>query len=359
MLKQKFLLSLLTFLVCQPVLASTTFLQATQDNTLYESTNGLRSNGSGQHMFVGVTLELLTRRAVIAFEDLDSIPPDATITSVKLHLALSKENSDATIVELHRLTTSWGEGESVASEEEGRGANSENGDATWVHRRYPNLLWANHGGDFLPDPSAILAVDAVGQYTFGPTIDMAADVQHWLRNPDENFGWILIAGENSRTSKRFDTRENETKALRPVLEVSYTTTGTPFDFSGPWFDPSLDGEGYLVFQTPAGWLIYYFGYSSEGTFLWLVSDLVMLEDLVPGKPFDLRMLIGEPGTWTSPTPSTGLKTYGTLSVAFDTCTTGQFVLKGLEPDKTSNVIKIVGVDGTICVDQEEIEGQAQ
>jgi hypothetical protein len=35
---------------------------------------------------------------------------------------------------------------------------------------------------------------------------------------------------------------------------------------------------------------------------------------------------------------------------FDTCTTGEFVLDGLYGKKTSDVIKIVGVDGTICVE---------
>ena len=62
------------------------------------------------------------------------------------------------------------------------------------------------------------------------------------------------------------------------------------------------------------------------------------------------MLIGEPGTFTAPAPSTELKPYGTLSVTFDTCTSGEFVLDGLYGTKASDVVKIVGVDGTICVD---------
>ena len=60
------------------------------------------------------------------------------------------------------------------------------------------------------------------------------------------------------------------------------------------------------------------------------------------------MSIGNPGTFDAPTPSDELTPYGTLSVTFNTCTTGQFILDGLDGLKTSNVIKIVGVDGTNC-----------
>jgi hypothetical protein len=132
------------------------------------------------------------------------------------------------------------------------------------------------------------------------------------------------------------------------LEVTYTTTGSPFDHSGPWFDPTLDGEGYLVFQTTAGWLIYFFGYSADGKFMWLISNLVKLDELILGEPFLLPMLIGKPGTFEMPTPSDELTPYGILSVTLDSCTTGQFVLDGLDGKKTSNVIKLVDVDGTDC-----------
>ena len=115
------------------------------------------------------------------------------------------------------------------------------------------------------------------------------------------------------------------------------------------FDPALDGEGYLIYQTKAGWLIYYFGYSADGGTRWLISDLVKLDELVFGEPFELDMVYGEPGTFGEPTPSTELKPYGTLSVTFYDCLSGQFVLDGIDGKKTSDVTKLIGVDGTICV----------
>jgi hypothetical protein len=359
MIMRRVLTALLFACLCNPVWATKILLPATQDNTLYESGSGLFSNGSGQHMFAGVPNEPVRRRAVIAFKNIDNkIPEDATITSVKLYLHVSRETSDATIITLHKLTSDWGEGASQALPPEDIGANAEPGDATWVHTRWPNFEWSNAGGDFEEESSYAELVDGVGYYEFGPSPEMAKDVQLWLDNPAQNFGWILIAAENFLTEKRFDTRENEIEEFRPVLEISYSRTGTGFDYSGPWFDPALDGEGYLVFQTPEGWLFYYFGYSPEQTFLWLVSELVRLEDLVPGVAFELPMLVGEPGTFTAPAPSSELKPYGTLSVTFDTCTSGEFVLDGLHGVKTSNVIKIIGVDGTNCEEPEleDIQG---
>jgi hypothetical protein len=80
----------------------------------------------------------------------------------------------------------------------------------------------------------------------------------------------------------------------------------------------------------------------------LTSDLVKLDQLVPGVPFEMPMVIGKPGTFDNPTPSTELTPYGTLSVTFYDCGSGQFILDGLDGKKTSNVIKLIGVDGTSC-----------
>ena len=333
---------------CSLAVAETVFIEATQDNTLYESPSGRLSNGAGDYLFSGLTLERLKRRAVIAFKDLDAIPAGATISSAKLHMHVSRENSNPETIKMHRLTSDWGEGSSKALENEGGGANSENGDATWAHTFWPTFTWNNDGGDFLETPSTELLVSIVDHYTFGPTPDMAGDVQLWLDSPAQNNGWILIGDETVKSTRRFDSRENDIVANRPLLEVSYTTTGSPFDYSGPWFDPTLDGEGYLVYQTPAGWLIYYFGYSTDGQVLWLISNLVQLDQLILGEPFELSMAKSTPGTFTMPTPGSELTPYGTLSVTFYSCTTGQFILDGLDGLKTSNVIQLIGVDGTDC-----------
>jgi hypothetical protein len=353
----KSLPSLLLAFFCFPVMAETVFLEATRDNTLYESPSGRLSNGAGEHLFAGLTDEQLKRRAVIAFQDLSAIREGATITSVRLHLNLSKENSGPTVINVSRLTASWGEGASVASENEGRGANSEANDATWSHRFWDIIHWFSEGGDFNEAVSAQLTVDAPGRYTFESSETLVSDVQGWLDETHGNFGWILIGDETARSAKRFDSRENAVPANRPVLEVTFSTTGTSSDFSGLWYDATLDGEGYNVYQTPAGWLIYFFGYSADGEFLWLTSDLVRLKHLEFGVPFELPMLIGKPGSFEQPTPGSELVPYGTLKVTFTDCTNGLFELDGLDGPKTSAATKLVGIDGGSCQPPSDDESQ--
>jgi len=70
---------------------------------------------------------------VIAFKNLNPIPESATISSVKLHMHVSRQNSNPELVQLFRLTANRGEGTSKALENEGGRANSTTDDATWAH----------------------------------------------------------------------------------------------------------------------------------------------------------------------------------------------------------------------------------
>lgn len=51
---------------------------------------------------------------------------------------------------------------------------------------------------------------------------MVQDVQGWLDDPTNNFGWIVIADESTHTTaKRFGSRE-EASANRPKLLIYFT-----------------------------------------------------------------------------------------------------------------------------------------
>lgn len=329
-------------------LAETVFIEPTQDNTLYQHAQGNLSNGSGDHFFAGRTAAGDIRRGLISFKNLDAVPDNASIQSVKLHLRLSREDSPTTTLSLFRVTADWCEGESHAAGEEDDGAAAQAGDATWIWRFWPDQPWSVPGGDFAAVASGQAGADAIGLYTLGSSNGMVDDVRDWIDYPETNFGWILKATEGATSVKRFDSRSNPDAAGRPVLEVQYTLTGSASDYSGLWYDPALDGEGYIVYKTPFGWLMYYFGYSTAGEFLWVASDLVTLDQLVFGQPIEFPMLIGVPGTFNYPSPAAELQPYGTLSVIFDSCTRGEFTLNGLDGEKVSNVVKLVGVEDTRC-----------
>jgi hypothetical protein len=194
-----------------------------KDNTLYEDSTGMLSNGAGQHMFAGTTASGLIRRAVIAFDIAGNIPAGSAIQSVALTLNMSMTNGSASDVDLCPATQDWGEGTSVAFGEEGGGGPATPGDATWVHTFFDTQFWNAQGGDFVSTPSATTTVDQVGAYTWSSDA-MVADVQGWLDQPSTNFGWVVIATNFEylpRTAKRFDTKENADPTVQPVLTVTF------------------------------------------------------------------------------------------------------------------------------------------
>jgi hypothetical protein len=200
------------------------------DATLYEPGMGVGvtplANGAGDHLFAGVGNA--AKRAVLRF-DLAAVPLGSTIDSVELTLNMSRNIAGPQDVSMHRLTTAWNEGPTHAPGQEGAGGDPAPGDSTWLHTDYDTDFWTTPGGDFVATPSATTAVDVLEvPYTWGPTADLASDVQSWVNDPASNFGWILIGNEGApTTAKRFDSRENVDAGVRPTLRVVFTPALIP------------------------------------------------------------------------------------------------------------------------------------
>jgi hypothetical protein len=207
-------------------------LQASKDNTLYQSANGSLSNGAGEYIFVGRT-DVITsgaiRRALIAFNVAAAVPAGARITRADLILNMSRTTSLLKPMTVHRMLADWGEGTSNAAAQEGGGTQATTGDATWLHRFFNTILWQSPGaaGSFVSTPGTTVQIGGLGQYTLLSTPALVADVQAWLDTPASNFGWILIGDEStSATAKRFDSRNNLISTVRPRLVVEYTIGAT-------------------------------------------------------------------------------------------------------------------------------------
>ena len=203
-------------------------LPAVQDGTLYEQDDGLRANGSGEFLFIGMTNGREKRRTLVAFDVAGSVPAGATVVSARLVLFLSRTKAEDEPSELRRATSDWGEGASTAGSGEGSGAGSVDGDATWVHRSFDAERWAAPGGDFAPEVSASAVVGRppfgeIATVTWGSTPRMVADVQGWLDDPSSNHGWLVLGNEEKerQTAKRFGSRENADESSRPALLVEY------------------------------------------------------------------------------------------------------------------------------------------
>lgn len=260
---KKSLLILTAFCVSGHAAADMVTLTSVKDNTLQKSTTGAKANGAGKFLFVGKTAESTSinlRRPVIQF-DVSSIPAGSTVTEVYFTLYCSKAIT-AGPVTCHRCLSPWNEGTAAATcqgNNEGCGANSVNGDSTWIHRVKPGTLWSAQGGDFVATPSDTKFVE--GQdltTTWGSTPGMVADVQAWVNNPTTNNGWLLIGEEiaDGGTAKRFNTRENTIASTRPKLVVHFTqpTTAGDLDCSGsfnlddmePFITALIDPGAYAV-----------------------------------------------------------------------------------------------------------------
>jgi hypothetical protein len=194
-----------------------------RDNTIFSNDASL-SDGAGPTMYVGQTQGNGFRRAVMQF-DLSSIPAGATVSSVSLTMKVIRTRGSGNY-ELHRVLASWGEGASNAGSPGGGGTPAMTGDATWNDRFLASGAWATPGGDFSPTVSGAAGIAGAGAVVWA-SAGMAADVQAWLANPSQNFGWLLratveTAGANA---KEFGSRENGTAGNRPSLTVVYTVPG--------------------------------------------------------------------------------------------------------------------------------------
>lgn len=189
-------------------------LPVLQDNSLYSENDN--SNGAGVYLFAGRTNQGNLRRALIQF-DLSAIPEGATITDVMLEITGSRQGPNT--VSAYRVTSPWGEGTSVASGNQGKGAMPTNNDATWNFTFFDDQSWNTPGGDFVSTLSADTQVSNLDRAVWGSP-DMISDVQAWVDGTAENYGWILIGQEDQNGSAvRMNARENSNDP--PALIVGY------------------------------------------------------------------------------------------------------------------------------------------
>ena len=124
-------------------------------------------------------------------------------------------------------------------------------------------------------------------------------------------------------------------------------------FTGLWYDPLLDGEGFNIVTTEGGTIVYFYGSDSRGNRVWLISGLIPGE-IGTGAAIEVQMFESSGGVFPSPVQSSrGLSAWGTLIVVFSNCNNGQITLNGVDGIKVSQVTKLAGVAGASCVEGDE------
>jgi hypothetical protein len=157
-----------------------------------------------------------------------NIPPGVTITNVKLTVRVTQTPDVPvnSVFELRRMLKPWIEGTKAGGS---NGSTASQGEPTWNSQAHPATPWSAPGGaapdDFSATVSASVPIAGLGAYTFQSTPAIVADVQAWVDNPTNNFGWILLSQNEGtpKTARRFGTRTSSS----PVLEISYSAGVAP------------------------------------------------------------------------------------------------------------------------------------
>ena len=170
---------------------------------------------------------------MLRFDLTGALPPGAVIISAQLELFVDQTSaSQPTNATVHRVTAPWLEGSAVAPSGGGSGAPSVTGESTWIHRNYPNGLWANAGGDFVAAPSFAFSLPLSGQTISDPSPGLIADLESWLANPASNHGWLIKTDESeASTARRCWSRE--AASGQPSLTITYLTPGEVAQYGPP------------------------------------------------------------------------------------------------------------------------------
>jgi hypothetical protein len=226
-------------------------IPAAQDASLFGGTYA-SSNVSlaDPGMFVGTDGAINPKRGLIEFNIASAgIPSGATITAVQLQLTVgqvagsgggggSGSGSNQTI-SLYDETQTWGQPTNVIGATsftgDGGGKPAQNGDATWNDAFYNSnassaVAWTTAPGGNWTSTSADIADASVPESLTNATWSssgMVADVQNWLNNPTDNFGW-LIKNQNETSATDFlafwsaQGAANVNSNYAPVLSVTYS-----------------------------------------------------------------------------------------------------------------------------------------
>jgi hypothetical protein len=149
---------------------------------------------------------------------------------------------------LHRLNQDWGEATSGGS---GQGSSPLPGDATWNFTFFNTESWNIEGGDFVTAPSAIQPMSSSGPITWSSP-NLISDVQAWVDNNNQNFGWILIVDEGIEGAATiFESRAGSVASSRPQLTIEFSTNDESQGAQALVLEGSGDVAGENI-QHPSG-----------------------------------------------------------------------------------------------------------
>lgn len=288
-------------------------LEPSRDITIIE--DGSDGGGTSIYIATGVDSNGDRQRTLLAFDDLSGIPDDMTVLEASLTVFVNLTQSSEVPVELYRLTADWGENE-----------------ARWG-RRTASQKWSTAGGDFAPNASTQTQMAGEDRfYTFQSTSDLVADIEFWRENPNQNFGWIMVAAEpQGETFKRMASSEMGSAVFRPELAITFGPAPQEDEFtinfglSGGWFNAETAGQGFLLEVLPDSQQVFVTWFTYDSNVAGKVGSpehrwLSGLGD-IDGNRVEVDLRVTSGGLFDDPTPveRTESGSYGTLTLEFSDC----------------------------------------
>ncbi len=226
---------------------------------------GLSNNNAGRTAWFDAGTDGTggVRRGLLRF-DLSSIPAGSTVTSATVQLTVTRVPANGPVnssFDLLRLLAGWNEGTKGGN----NGSTASTGEATWNDRMRGTASWTTPGAknDAAGTASASAAVTSAdnAKYSWSGS-GLVADVQLWVDNPSQNFGWLLTSrAEGSRRSVRgFASRESGASA--GTLVVNYTPPPPPNVPPSASITSPADGAAFV---SPANVTIQVAAGDSDGT----------------------------------------------------------------------------------------------
>jgi hypothetical protein len=116
------------------------------------------------------------------------------------------------------------------------------------------------------------------------------------------------------------------------------------DINGLFYDPSNPGHGFDFNLHELGLTIFYYGHSSDGERLWLISE-PYADAVQYWEEISLTMYEVEDGTFGMPGDEVE---WGTLKVKLTGCDEGYAILEGNDGQMTVNIERLVGLPDSVC-----------
>lgn len=127
------------------------------------------------------------------------------------------------------------------------------------------------------------------------------------------------------------------------------------NISGTWYDPAYSGSGFNISEADNGLVATFYGYKADadGQAQWLLSNTGPTE-ITKGESFTLELYqptVGNGANFTTkPNSGSGISAWGTVTLTFNSCSTGTAVLNGADGNVTHNLVKLSNVKGATCTE---------